>query len=475
MRRSAGANNLLDLESVVMAQLIVLVVGVSWAFGGNADWVRTPISIWGSLGFFITLAILIWPRLRHSAYPGTLHWTLPVLALNGFVALSCTNPGLRLITIGGDTFFLPVPTNWWVPSAARPEIALRALWLFDGIYFSCLNGALVLRRRRTIRILLAVVVGNALALSIFGIAQNLSGATGIYFGLVRSPQEHFFASFVYANHWGAFVVLMIGACIGLILRYSFGSHGEGFFRGPAFAGTIAALTMGISVPLSGSRACTFLLVLMLLIAGLHGTPRISRALRFSGLSSAFSLAAIAVAAGLALGTIWYVAGNVIEARASKTREQVSEMISQGSIGSRSILYHDTLRMARVRPVFGWGMGSFPTVFTLYNSQESKIDHLPVIYHDAHSDWLQSLAEVGWVGTLLIAMAVGLPLRAIRRSNFSSISYFLLTGCVLTLAYAWVEFPFGNVSVVLSWWLCFFCAVQYTRLSSTRSKESQPTG
>jgi hypothetical protein len=36
--------------------------------------------------------------------------------------------------------------------------------------------------------------------------------------------------------------------------------------------------------------------------------------------------------------------------------------------------------------------------------------------------------------------------------------------LLVSAYAWVEFPFGNVAVVLAWWLCFFCAVQYVRLT-----------
>jgi hypothetical protein len=34
---------------------------------------------------------------------------------------------------------------------------------------------------------------------------------------------------------------------------------------------------------------------------------------------------------------------------------------------------------------------------------------------------------------------------------------------LLLVYAWVEFPFGNLAVVLTWWITFFGAVQYARL------------
>ena len=65
------------------------------------------------------------------------------------------------------------------------------------------------------------------------------------------------------------------------------------------------------------------------------------------------------------------------------------------------------------------MGSYPVVFALYNSQESKLDHLPVIYHDAHSDWLQSVAELGLVGTALIGAAAALPALAARRMRVST--------------------------------------------------------
>ena len=92
-----------------------------------------------------------------------------------------------------------------------------------------------------------------------------------------------------------------------------------------------------------------------------------------------------------------------------------------------MLYHDTWRMARERLLFGWGMGSYPVVFALYNSQESKVDRLPVIYHDAHSDWLQSVAELGLAGTALIGAAVALPALAMRRLRVTTVPFFLLAG------------------------------------------------
>ena len=452
------------LEYAAAAHVAVFVVGVSWAFGGNADWVRTPISAWGSLGILLTLAILLVPGARSRVTAGTVLWSLPILALCLVVAASSLTPGFKYLTYGKDSFMMPVRVPWWIPSSARSGTTLRSLWLFAGIYFSCLNIALVVSQRRVIRLILAVAVGNAVALAVFGTIQKLVGSTGIYFGSVKSPQTYFFASFVYDNHWGAFAVLMLGACTGLILRYAHGSRGEGFFHGPAFAGLVSAALIAIAVPLSGSRACTLLLGILAVIAVIQGTPKISRALRHSGVTPAWTFAAMALAAALVIGSVWFVAGDVIQARAAKTKEQIATMWAQGGIGSRATLYHDTWRMARAHMLFGWGMGSFPAVFAIYNTQESKIDRIPVVYHDAHSDWIQSVAEIGLVGTALIGAAVLLPALAVRRARVTPIPYFLLTGALLVSAYAWVEFPFGNVAVVLGWWLCFFCAIQYIRLS-----------
>ena len=62
------------------------------------------------------------------------------------------------------------------------------------------------------------------------------------------------------------------------------------------------------------------------------------------------------------------------------------------------------------------------------------------------------------------MAWCLPLLRLRRRHFGSpVPAYLLGGCGLLLLYAWVEFPFGNGAVVLTWWLCYFCAIHYMRL------------
>ena len=458
------------LEWLTAAHVCVLVIGVTWAFGGNADWVRTPIEIWGSLGILLWIyAAVRWNSL--AANPGVRRWAWPVLAFNVLVGVSCLTAGLKPVHFGSETFLMPVALPWWVPSAAQPRVTLDALWIFDAIYFSCLNVALTVVRRRVLRIILAINVANAALLAAFGTIQKLAGSTGIYFGAVKTPQAMFFSSFVYDNHWGAFAILAICACIGLVVRYSGGMDVRGFFNGPAFTGFVAAIVIGASIPLSGSRACTFLLCGALVVTLVRTLPRISRGLGASGATSGAKFVVAAAVAILVLCAVWLIAGEVIKSRAETTRDQVAAMWANGSIGSRATLYHDTWRMARQRIPFGWGMGSYPRIFLLYNTQESKIDRIPVVYHDAHSDWLQSVAEIGFVGTFLLGAAVALPLMAIRRFALPPISFFLLTGCALVAAYAWVEFPFGNVAVVLVWWLSLLTAVQYARSAGIQNGRS----
>src|SRR5208282_4917330 len=142
---------------------------------------------------------------------------------------------------------------------------------------------------------------------------------GIFFGAVESPQDYFFASFVYDNHWGSYVVLMACACVGLILRYAHGRRGEGFFRGPSLVGLVALVILGLSVPLSGSRACTVLIGAVCCLALAKGWPRVSGALRQSGVRPGTLYGATAVIAVLLAWGAWSIAGGIIESRAAKAR------------------------------------------------------------------------------------------------------------------------------------------------------------
>ncbi|HWA07881.1 MAG TPA: O-antigen ligase family protein [Opitutaceae bacterium] len=444
------------LEKAVVAHLGIFLLLLSWGFGGNSPWSRQAACVWGTVGAALTFFALRDADARWRAG----RWLWPTALLNLIVGASLFNPTLLQLSLAGEVFYAKTGGHAGWPGSAQPEATRSALWLFDGILLSCFNLLLVVRQRRSLRGLLLLAGGNALALAVFGTLQKFSGAKGLYFGLVQSPQQYFFASFIYHNHWGAFTVLMVAISLGLVGYYARRTHRD-FWHSPAPSGLVAVFFLAVSIALSTSRSCT-LLVLVLLGGGfVHWLIRVGRRRTGQGGSAVPPLLGVVVV--LVSGAIAYkLAQPVIEQRVAKTLEQVAQMRSQGGIGSRATLYRDTWHMASDRLLFGWGMASYPRVFLLYNNQRPGVDRLPLFYYDAHSDWLQSVAELGLVGTMLIGLQGLVPLASLRRWP-GMLSGYLFAGCGLILLYAWVEFPFGNPAVVFAWWLCFFAAIRYARL------------
>ncbi|MBI5692637.1 MAG: O-antigen ligase family protein [Verrucomicrobia bacterium] len=463
-RRSDRERPLAPLEWVTLLHVGLLVVGVTWAFGGQADWVRLPIAWWASLSVLILLTAVQDRGAWREGHLHPLRWLWPLGAFNGLVLLACLNPSVRELSFGGETVLAHTGGWKWWPSSARPALAVEALWLFDALWLSAFNLAVVVRQRRALRGLVLVLVANALVLSVFGTVQKLAHAQGLYFDAVRSPQPRFFASFVYHNHWGAFTVLMMTACVGLTWHYSRRLQTRGLLHSPLLAGWVALLLLAATLPLSASRSCTLLGLFLLGFVSSHLLWRMIQRRRSYKESIALPVAGIAAGGLLVLGGGWYVGRDTIVARLQTTQSQVAEMRELGGIGDRALLYRNTWRMAAAKPWFGWGMASYPHVFyRFYNTRQSP-DRLPVFYHDAHSDWLQALAEHGFLGSAFLALCALVPLARLGlRSSPGAFSGYLLVGCGLILLYAWVEFPFGNLAVVLTWWVLYFSAVQSARL------------
>lgn len=452
------------LEWAVLVHLAVFVLGVTWGFGGGAEWLRPIFAWWGSLGLLLTLTAVRDREAWRAGWMKPLWWLAPLVVFNLLVLVGCLNPSFRELHYGTETILLPTAKSAALPTTAQPALSLRALWIFDAIWISCFNLALVLRQRRAIRGLLALVGCNALVLAIFGTVQKLSRADGLFFGTVPSPQKHFFASFIYHNHWGAFALLATALCLALVWHYARRRDDRDVFHSPAVGGLVAVLLLATTVPLSNSRSSTFLIVVLFGAAFLHWTNRLVKKRRQFKESIALPLGGAMTAIVLACAGVWYVAQDSIAVRLALTREQVGAMRAAGTVGNRADLYRDTWHMALDKPWFGWGMASYSHVFRLYNTREWDDPKMPRFYRDAHSDWLQSLAEHGFFGSAMLALCAILPALNLRRRHFSSpLPVYLLTGCSLILLYAWVEFPFGNIAVVFTWWLCFFSAIHYARL------------
>ncbi len=453
------------LENLALVHAGLMVLVSSWGFGGNTPVMQTALTV---LGLPALLLALLELRRRHregTAPRRTLLWLLPLLAFNALSLTALLQPSLRAVTIEGAVqyFRRDVGTGW--PSSARPDLALPELLLFNALILPAFNLAWVVRTRTGLRILFVVCTANLFVLGVLGTLQKLSGAGGLYFGTVPSPNPTFFATFIYHNHWGAFTLLGLSVAIGLLFHLRLRTADRGLARSPVPALILAVVVVAATAPLSSSRSSTALAGLLLGIAFFDALRRLRREGAGAG-ERRLRIVLLTSTALVGTAAVYWLAEPVLRVRATHTRAQIMQMREAGTIGARAQLYGDTWRMARDRLAFGWGLSSYGTVFPFYNAQESA-DRLPQHYEDAHSDWLESLAETGLLGTACRALMLLVPLLAVRRcwSQAGPLAVYGLIGCGLVLAYAWVEFPFGNAAVILTFWLIFYASLRLLQLEA----------
>ncbi|HEX3729573.1 MAG TPA: O-antigen ligase family protein [Opitutaceae bacterium] len=471
---SRHGRKLSGLEVAVLVHVGIFLAAAAWIEGGSPVGVREGLAAWGSLSVPLFLAAVLPRASGISARPGLLRWLWPLALFNGVTLAACLTPNYREVHFGAQVMLTPLTLGAWPPSTAVPALTLHGLWLFDAIYLSCFNLALVARRRRGLRTLLVFAALNAAALGVFGTIQRLTNAPSMYFGML--PHENlsfFFATFAYHNHWGSFALLMIVVCLGLGWHYFRQTDPRQVARSPAIMALLGAALLALTEPLSASRSCTLLLLPVAACAlGQWMTRLVRQRRRFHESVAAPLAAALAGVAAIAAAG-WMLAGNIILTRLDTTREQLAAMSAHGANDSMIVRYRDTWHMALDKFWFGWGMDSYPHVFMRYNSQLiNPADGLYNYYYNAHNDWLQSLSEHGLAGTVLIAACGLVPLGALRGHRPGLLAGYLLFGCGLILLYSLVEFPFDNPCVALSWWLCFFAAIAYVRLSE-RSTPAEP--
>jgi O-antigen ligase len=112
-----------------------------------------------------------------------------------------------------------------------------------------------------------------------------------------------------------------------------------------------------------------------------------------------------------------------------------------SPGIRPQITKDSLRMFLKRPVWGWGLGTFPTVYPRYRSFYTNL-----FINEAHNDYAQLLTEMGLLGfTLALCFLIGMYHRGLSASRRwqnhwdGTVSLAALIGCTGILLHSFVDF------------------------------------
>ena len=142
-------------------------------------------------------------------------------------------------------------------------------------------------------------------------------------------------------------------------------------------------------------------------------------------------------------------------------------------GIRLNITKDCLRMFSHRPVLGWGLGTFPTVYPSFRSFYTNL-----FVNEAHNDYAQLLVETGLLGfALMLWFLIGLyrnGLPTSRRWEFKwdgAVSLAAVLGCTGILLHSFVDF---NLHIPANAALFYvLCALAASKLLS-QSSRSTPT-
>ena len=456
-------------ERLSLALAALVVIASAWLLGGmgaRGEWIVAALAF---PAFGLLFAEGRARRLAgdRAGLRRLLRWIAPLAGLAVFVTISALNPSHRAAFIYDGFVLRPVPHIAWLPASANPAGSLRLLACFGGLAATGLALAFCVQSRRALRGLVLVLSLHALVLAVMGTIQRETGAAGPFFGAVPRVNTAWFATFLYHNHWGAFAVLHAAATLALVFHSLRHPPDRGWLHSPGPLLAFAALLLAANATLSTSRSTSDILLAMaaaaLVVALRHAlrSARRHRSSRAGLVRVGLIFAIIAAAAGL----VAFQSREVIAARLAATRQQISALEAGSVHYTRADLYADTWRMAADRPLFGWGLESYGPIFLNYCRFTPGSDRLMNTFEDAHSDWLQSLAELGGAGTALLLAFGLLPLGEILRSaRLSEFPAWLLAGCALVAAYAWVEFPLACPAVVATWWVLWFAAIRALQLT-----------
>jgi O-antigen ligase len=298
------------------------------------------------------------------------------------------------------------------------------------------------------RFAFALIVFGALY-AFFGLAQEFM-PNGKIFWLYRPKfNGAIYGSYVNHNHYAGLMEMLVP----MPLVVSMGHLLKGGQRAlVAFCAVLMASTIFLSRSRGGMIAFALQIVVFAVLTLVQRrNPRV-----------AIGLAVVCV---LVLGFLFFVG-----------KGQVLGRLGDLTPGVRLNMTKDSLRIFLHRPVWGWGLGTFPTVYPSYRSFYTNL-----FINEAHNDYAQLLVETGLLGFgLMVWFLISLYRRGLptsRRWEYKwdgALSLAALLGCTGILFHSFVDFNLQiPANAALFYALGGLAASELTQRSS-RSRRTRGT-
>jgi len=316
--------------------------------------------------------MLLWLRKQWVAGEFTIAGNplfLPMGVFGGLILLQIVfaGHGFRLlhIDIGG--------------SAYRHDTISGALQYCAYGMLCFLAGQTLLRasQARQIAVILAIY-GSAIAG--FALLQGISANGKLYWVVSLSHGGAIYGPYVNHNHYAGLMELLVPIPLVLSLTRLAGEKER-------IAAGVAAAIMVVTIFLSGSRGGMIAIFVELIIfAVILLRQRVEIVRQKKGMRLAVSLAAFVV---VLVSLLTWLGGKDLTTRVSSISTETRTELSGGM---RLSIDRDTFRMVRNKPLLGWGLGAFPTVYPHFRTFYTNF-----FVNAAHNDYLQLLSEMGLLG------------------------------------------------------------------------------
>ncbi len=348
-----------------------------------------------------------------------------------------------------------LPTSVYTPFEDRNP--LRIMVLHGGIWMLYCAMWIGFTRRRSVHIVVSVVIVNVLLFSLVAIAQEWLHVRKIM-GFIDAPTYTFIGSFIYRGHGAAFMNCGIVLALGMYFHYGKvkrAAESSGFI----LVYLVLALVMSVGVLMSASRMgiiCCGILWLVFVIFFIHDWF-CHRWFSPSRIGTVVLVPVFAV--------VTYI---VTDGQFDRSIRRFETMERYGySIDNRWIQNDATLDMIEDRLWTGWGAGSYRWVFPKYQREYREDLGSPARrrYHHAHNDILQPVAELGVLGCIPLMGIIGFWLmRAIRNYRYLDHGVILMiVGCMVILVHAFTDPLFHSEAILGMWSMALIVPVFVTSL------------
>lgn len=278
-----------------------------------------------------------------------------------------------------------------------------------------------------VRAVAAILTVYGLALAVFALVQHFTW-NGRFYWLrqasagVTSP----FGPFVNHNHFAGYMELLMPLPLALVITRAVNRDARLFHL---FAGTMMAVAAIASLSRGGmiSLAAEALFIGLMCLRSekkrreegkmerkKDGKYSLSSFLSFS-VSSLRAAAFIAlIAAAIVAGVYWTGPERVLN-RVAQTNIMSEDPKAETFFASRGWIWRDTLAMISANPITGVGFGAYETAYPLYSKADVMNSAGESYSVDrAHNDYLETLADCGIIGGVIVVWLIVSLFRAAAR-------------------------------------------------------------